>query len=85
MKPRFAFVLVLCCIADVCARAADNVLAPLVYIGAVDGSAAVALDAEHFVAASDEDSILRVYCRVGYCRRWRYGRFQTTSDVNTNN
>jgi len=63
MKPRFAFVLVLCCIAGVCARAVDNVLAPLVHIGAVDGSAAVALDAEHFVAASDEDSILRVYCR----------------------
>lgn len=35
-----------------------------VYTGAVDASAAAALDAGHFVAASDEDSTLRVYRRM---------------------
>lgn len=34
------------------------------YRGACDGSAAVALDNDHFVAANDEDNTLRVY-RVG--------------------
>jgi len=63
MELRFAFMLVLCCIPGACAKAPDNVSAPLVYTGAVDGSAAVALDVEHFVAASDEDSVLRVYGR----------------------
>ena len=37
--------------------------APLVYTGAADGSAALALDAEHFATASDEDSVIRVYHR----------------------
>lgn len=36
---------------------------PTVYLDAVDGSAAVAINAELFVAASDEDSILRIYNR----------------------
>jgi Protein of unknown function (DUF3616) len=33
----------------------------LIYSGAVDGSAGVALDNSFFVAASDEDNILRIY------------------------
>lgn len=33
--------------------------------GCCDGSAGVALDAEHFLAANDEDSVLRVYSRRG--------------------
>jgi hypothetical protein len=40
------------------ARGAD-----FAYRGACDASAAVALDAEHFVAASDEDNTLRIYRR----------------------
>ena len=38
--------------------------APTVYHGACDGSAAVALDANHFVAANDDENLLRVY-RIG--------------------
>jgi len=55
--------LVLSCIVDPYGKSPDDVSSPLVYNGAVDGSAAMALDAQHFAAASDEDSILRVYCR----------------------
>jgi len=39
------------------------VTADLVYRGACDASAAVALDADHFVAASDENNRLRIYRR----------------------
>lgn len=38
---------------------------PTLYEGACDGSAAAALDAEHFVVANDEDNILRIYRRDG--------------------
>jgi Protein of unknown function (DUF3616) len=38
--------------------------APAVYRGACDGSAAVALDDGHFIAANDEDNTLRIY-RIG--------------------
>jgi hypothetical protein len=38
---------------------------PTVYLDAIDGSAAAAINAELFVAASDEDSILRIYNRDG--------------------
>ena len=34
-----------------------------IYRGACDGSAAVALDADHFIGASDEDNLLRIYQR----------------------
>lgn len=37
--------------------------ADLAYRGSCDGSAAVALDAEHFVGACDEDNVLRIYQR----------------------
>lgn len=37
--------------------------AAMTYRGACDASAAVALDADHFVVASDEDNTLRVYRR----------------------
>lgn len=33
--------------------------------GCCDGSAGIALDAEHFLVANDEDSVLRVYSRHG--------------------
>ncbi len=42
------------------AVAADG---PVRHLGALDGSAAVAVDARHFVAANDEDNTLRVYRR----------------------
>jgi hypothetical protein len=38
---------------------------PLVFSGAVDGSAAVPAGAAHFIAATDEDNVLRVYPREG--------------------
>jgi len=38
--------------------------APTVYRGACDGSAAAALDANHFVAANDDENSLRIY-RIG--------------------
>lgn len=44
------------------AWAAQSVAA-IRHYGALDGSAAVALDAEHFVAANDEDNTLRIYRR----------------------
>jgi hypothetical protein len=37
----------------------------LVFSGASDASAAVALDARHFVVADDEDNVLRIYCLDG--------------------
>lgn len=40
-----------------------KVSTPLVYSGAMDGSAAVAIDSEFFANASDEDSVIRVYRR----------------------
>ena len=63
MRLPIAFVLALCCIAVARDGSPGNVPTPLVHTGTVDGSAGVALDAEHFVAASDEENILRVYCR----------------------
>ncbi len=52
----------------VCARvsivqAQTNISAPLVYWGAMDGSAAVAIDSRFFANASDEDSVIRIYPR----------------------
>jgi hypothetical protein len=40
-----------------------NVSAPLVYSGALDGSAAVVIDSNLFANASDEDSTIRLYHR----------------------
>lgn len=40
-----------------------SVSAPLIYKGAADGSAAVALDTNCFASASDEDSTIRIYRR----------------------
>jgi hypothetical protein len=37
--------------------------APLIYSGALDGSAGVALDSTFFATASDEDSVIRIYHR----------------------
>lgn len=51
------------CLALWSTAAPAAVTADLVYRGACDASAAVALDADHFVAASDEDNTLRVYRR----------------------
>lgn len=42
-----------------------DVAAEVVYHGVCDGSAAVALDANHLVTASDEDNVLRLYRRGG--------------------
>lgn len=36
-----------------------------IYTGCCDASAAVAVDAEHFIVADDEDSVLRLYNREG--------------------
>lgn len=44
-----------------CTTPAVGLGEPLVFTGMCDGSAAVALDADLFVAASDEDNILRFY------------------------
>ncbi len=63
MKQLFAFILAISCFVAAAAKPAGSVSTPLVYTGATDGSAAVALDAEHFVTASDEDGVLRVYGR----------------------
>jgi hypothetical protein len=38
---------------------------PMIFSGAVDGSAAVPVDAKHFIAATDEDNVLRLYARTG--------------------
>jgi hypothetical protein len=38
---------------------------PVIFSGAVDGSAAVPVGASHFIAATDEDNVLRVYSRAG--------------------
>jgi len=46
-----------------CTMPASRVSEVLVYSGAFDGSAAVAIDTSRFVAASDEDSTLRIYRR----------------------
>lgn len=59
--------LVLCLLGTLClsARAAGLTAAtPTEYFGTCSASAGAFLDAAHFVAASDEDSVLRVY-RVG--------------------
>lgn len=60
----FLFIVTVLEVADVCAGLRGDA-SPCVHTGAADGSAAAALDAEHFVAASDEDSVLRVYQRMG--------------------
>jgi hypothetical protein len=39
--------------------------APVIFSGAVDGSAAVPVDATRFIAATDEDNVLRLYARTG--------------------
>ena len=46
-----------------CATHGGTVSSLIVYTGAYDGSAAVAIDTNRFVAASDEDSTLRIYRR----------------------
>jgi hypothetical protein len=63
MKLLSVLVLILCGMAGAYAGSPGNASSPSTYTDAVDGSASVALDAEHFAAASDEDSTLRVYCR----------------------
>lgn len=49
--------------------------APTVYHGACDGSAAVALDANHFVAANDDENSLRVY---------RIGKSESVAEIDLN-
>ena len=44
-------------------QAQTNMPAPLVYSGAMDGSAAVVIDSKFFANASDEDSVIRLYHR----------------------
>jgi hypothetical protein len=44
-------------------QAQVGVSAPLVYSGAMDGSAAVVIDSTFFANASDEDSVIRIYRR----------------------
>lgn len=44
-------------------RARAQVSSPIIYSGALDGSAAVPIDSKLFAAASDEDSIIRIYRR----------------------
>jgi hypothetical protein len=44
-------------------QAQTNMPAPLVYSGAMDGSAAVVFDSKFFANASDEDSVIRIYHR----------------------
>ena len=46
-----------------CPAHGGTVFSLIVYTGAYDGSAAVAIDTNRFVAASDEDSTLRIYRR----------------------
>jgi len=60
----FSVILVASYTVETYAKSRHDVPMPHICVGAVDGSAAVALDAEHFIAASDEDSILRVYHRM---------------------
>ena len=64
MKWQYTFILALCCFAAAGAQPPASIEEPLVYTGAADGSAAVALDATHFATASDEDSVIRVYSRT---------------------
>ena len=54
-------VLVLAAVSAV--QAQIKVPASLVYSGAMDGSAAVAIDSTFFANASDEDSVIRIYRR----------------------
>jgi len=63
-----AIVLTLRALLLVCAtisvvQAQTNMPAPLVYSGAMDGSAAVAIDSNFFANASDEDSVILIYHR----------------------
>ena len=58
----FLFIVTILGTASVCAGLQGDA-SPCVHTGAVDASAAAALDGEHFVAASDENSVLRVYGR----------------------
>lgn len=44
-----------------CGRAAEV----MIFSGAVDGSAAVTAGTNHFIAATDEDNVLRLYAREG--------------------
>ncbi len=53
----------LVCVTVSIVQAQTNASAPLVYSGAMDGSAAVPIDAKFFANASDEDSVIRIYHR----------------------
>lgn len=53
--------------------------------GCCDGSAGVALDAEHFLVANDEDSVLRVYSRHGSSRPLAAVDFRKFLDLGTQN
>ena len=53
--------------------------------GCCDGSAGVALDAEHFLVANDEDSVLRVYSRHGSPRPLASVDFRKFLDLGNQN
>ncbi len=59
------FVAILAMATPPCLQAQTKISAPTVYRGAVDGSAAVPIDSTFFAAASDEDSVIRIYRRDG--------------------
>ncbi len=64
MRLLFISVLVALHTSEGCAKPKRDAPTQVIYFGTADGSAAVALDTEHFAAASDEDSTLRVYSRT---------------------
>lgn len=68
---------VLVCATVSAVQAQTKVSAPLVYSGAMDGSAAVAIDSQFFANASDEDSVIRIY------RRERGGEPVQTIDLSS--
>ena len=56
-------VVMLVCATVSAVQAQTHMSAPLVYFGAMDGSAAVAIDSQFFANASDEDNVIRIYPR----------------------
>ena len=59
---RSAFLAAILCLQGAASAEAQG--APTTYFGACDGSAAVALEADHFVSANDDENSLRIY-RIG--------------------
>jgi hypothetical protein len=58
------------CMTSACSQAAPTPPPALVYSGAMDGSAGVALDNRYFVDGNDEDNVLRIYDRSAAGAPW---------------